>query len=212
MPYFKPTLLLLLGVVVLLAQSTNTIKLPPPQQTGGKPLFETLSLRQSNRTFSSQPLPLNILSTLLWATNGINRPESGKRTAPSARNMQEIDVYVALPEGLYLYEPRTHTLQLIAPRDIRALTGMQPFCAQAALNLIFVADYDRMGNLSEEQKSFYAATDAGFCSQNAYLCCAAVGLNTVVRASINRENLASAMQLRPSQKIVLAQTIGYPAE
>lgn len=195
-----------------MSQGQSTLQLPPPQKTGGKPLLETLALRQSSRSFAPRPLPLNVLSNLLWATNGINRSEAGKRTAPTARNMQEIDVYVALPDGLYLYEARAHVLKLIVPKDLRALTGTQPFCGQAALNLIFVADYERMGNLEEEQKRFYAATDAGFCSQNAYLFCASEGLNTVVRASIDRANLGKAMQLRPAQRIVLAQTVGYPAE
>jgi SagB-type dehydrogenase family enzyme len=204
--------MLLVVASVLLSQEKTIIKLPPPQKTGGKPLMETLALRQSNRSFSSKPLPITTLSNLLWAANGINRLDSGKRTAPSARNMQEIDIYVALPEGLYYYEPKAHALQLVVAQDLRGLTGSQPFCAQAALNLIFVSDYDKMGNLNDEQKSFYSATDAGFVSQNVYLFCASAGLNTVVRASLNRESLAESMGLRPTQKIILAQTVGYPAE
>ncbi len=204
--------MLLVMASVLLSQENTIINLPPPQKTGGKPLMETLALRQSNRSFSSKPLPMATLSNLLWAANGINRLDSGKRTAPSARNMQEIEIYVALPEGLYYYEPKAHALQLVVAQDLRAQTGGQPFCAQAALNLIFVSDYDKMGNLNDEQKSFYSATDAGFVSQNVYLFCASAGLNTVVRASLNRELLAKSMGLRPTQKIILAQTVGYPAE
>lgn len=197
---------------MLLSQETTMIKLPPPQKTGGKPLLEALALRQSNRTFAAKALPITTLSNLLWAANGINRIDSGKRTAPTARNMQEIDIYVALPEGLYFYEPKAHVLQQVVAKDLRGLTGGQPFCALAPLNLIFVSDYSKMGNLNDEQKSFYSATDAGFVSQNVYLFCASEGLNTVVRASINRETLAEAMNLRPTQKIILAQTVGYPAE
>ncbi len=197
---------------LLLAQENNAIKLPAPQITGGLPLMQALAKRQSARSFSAKPLPLQTLSNLLWAANGINRPAAGKHTAPSARNMQEIDIYVALPEGLYLYDAKAHALRLITAQDLRHLTGSQAFCAQAPLNLVFVADYSRMGKSDDEQKKFYSATDCGFISQNVYLFCASEGLNTVVRASIEREPLAKAMQLRPEQKIILAQTVGFATE
>jgi SagB-type dehydrogenase family enzyme len=155
-------------------------------------------------------LPLQELSNLLWAANGINRPESGKRTAPTARNWLEIDVYVALPEGLYLYEARTHVLTPVVTNDLREATGRQPFIKEAPLNLIFVADFAKMKDASEENKNFYSATDTGFISQNVYLYCASQGLATVVRGMVDRPSLSKAMQLRPDQKIILAQTVGYP--
>ncbi|NLW50653.1 MAG: SagB/ThcOx family dehydrogenase [Candidatus Brocadiaceae bacterium] len=193
------------------ATESRVMQLPSPQTTGGRPLMAVLKDRHSSRAFSSRPLPHQVLSDLLWAACGVNRPD-GRRTAPTARNMQQIDVYVALPEGLYLFDPREHALRPVVAEDLRALTGTQAFAATAPLNLIFVADYARMGGGSDESKAFYAATDTGFSSQNVYLYCASEGLATVVRGMVNREALAAAMGLRPQQHIVLAQTVGYPAE
>ena len=150
------------------------------------------------------------LSNLLWAADGINRPESGKRTAPSARNFQEVDVYVALPEALYLYEAKTHSLTPVVAEDLRGMTGTQAFVADAPLNLVYVADLARMGNASEDTKRLYSGTDVGVIVQNVYLYCASQGLATVVRGSVDRAPLAEAMKLRPEQGIVLAQTVGYP--
>lgn len=193
----------------LIAQELKPIELPPPQTEGGKPLMQALKERKSSREFSSRPLPPQVLSNLLWAAFGVNRPD-GRRTAPSARNMQEIDIYVALPEGLYLYDAKAHRLNPVLAEDVRAATGTQAFVAQAPLNLIYVADYARMGDQSEQTKAFYAAADTGFIAQNVYLFCASEGLATVVRALVDREKLAARMKLRPDQRITLAQTVGYP--
>jgi SagB-type dehydrogenase family enzyme len=200
----------IIGLAVGYAQEPKPIQLPPPQTEIGKPLMQALELRQTSRSFDSKKLPLQELSNLLWAANGINRPESGKRTAPTARNWLEIDVYVALPEGLYLYEARTHVLTPVVTNDLREATGRQPFIKEAPLNLIFVADFAKMKDASEENKNFYSATDTGFISQNVYLYCASQGLATVVRGMVDRPSLSKAMQLRPDQKIILAQTVGYP--
>ena len=151
-----------------------------------------------------------MLSNLLWAAFGINRPDTGKRTAPSAMDWQEIDIYVATSEGLYLYEAKGHTLKLIMPDDIRSLTGRQDFVKEAFANLIYVADFSRMGNAPKADKELYSAADTGFISQNVYLYCASERLATVVRGSIDRQALAKAMKLRPDQKIILAQSVGYP--
>lgn len=186
------------------------IVLPQPRTDGGKPLMQALKERKSTRAFSSEPLPMQVLGDLLWAACGVNRPETGHRTAPTARNMQEIDVYVALQQGVYLYDAKTHTLQPVLAKDIRAETGPQPFVKDAPVNLVFVADYAKMGNASEKDKEFYSATDTGFISQNVYLYCASEGLATVVRGMVNRAALAETMKLRPTQKIILAQTVGYP--
>jgi len=200
----------IIGLAVGYAQEPKPIQLPPPQTEIGKPLMQALELRQTSRSFDSKKLPLQELSNLLWAANGINRPESGKRTAPTARNWLEIDVYVALPEGLYLYEARTHVLTPVVTNDLREATGRQPFIKEAPLNLIFAADFAKMKDASEENKNFYSATDTGFISQNVYLYCASQGLATVVRGMVDRPSLSKAMQLRPDQKIILAQTVGYP--
>ena len=200
----------IVGLATGLAQGPKPIQLPPPQTEIGKPLMQVLKLRQTSRSFDSKKLPLQELSNLLWAANGINRPESGKRTAPTAVNWQEIDVYVALPEALYLYEARTHSLTMVVAKDLREATGSQGFVKDAPLNLIFVADFAKMKNASEENKNFYSATDTGYISQNVYLYCASQGLATVVRGMVDRPSLSKAMQLRPDQKIILAQTVGYP--
>ena len=200
----------IVGLATGLAQGPKPIQLPPPQTEIGKPLMQVLKLRQTSRSFDSKKLPLQELSNLLWAANGINRPESGKRTAPTAVNWQEIDVYVALPEALYLYEARTHSLTMVVAKDLREATGSQGFVKDAPLNLIFVADFAKMKNASEENKNLYSGTDTGFISQNVYLYCASQGLATVVRGMVDRPSLSKAMQLRPDQKIILAQTVGYP--
>ncbi|MCE5249691.1 SagB/ThcOx family dehydrogenase [bacterium] len=195
---------------VTVAQELKPIVLPAPQKEGGKPLMQALNERQTIREYSSESLPPQVLSNLLWAAFGINRPESGKRTAPSAMNWQEIDIYVASAEGLYLYDPKAHSLNPVVAGDIRAQTGRQPFVTEAALNLIYVADFSRTGNAAQEQCDFYSACDTGFISQNIYLFCASEGLATVVRGGLDRTALAEAMKLREDQKIILAQTVGYP--
>jgi SagB-type dehydrogenase family enzyme len=190
-------------------QELKAIELPKPQTDGGKPLMAVLKDRKSSREFSSEKLPLQVLSNMLWAANGINRPD-GKRTAPTARNMQEIDVYVAMAEGLYLYDAKTHTLVGVLAGDIREATGKQPFVKDAPVNLVFVADFTKMGDMPSDQKDFYAATDTGYVSQNVYLYCASEGLATVVRGMVDRSACQAAMKLRSDQKIILAQTVGYP--
>ena len=200
----------LLGVAPASAQEPQAIQLPPPQTEIGRPLMQALMLRQSTRSFATRPLERQELSNLLWAADGINRPASGGRTAPSARGWHEIDVYVALPEALYRYDPPTHTLQPAVAGDLRPLTGVQAFVAAAPLDLVYVADRSRQGNASDEDKERYNFANAGVIAQNVYLYCASQGLVTVVRALIDRPALAEAMALRPEQHIILAQTVGYP--
>ena len=205
-------LVVLLGASLPAAGESKDVQLPKPQMEGGKPLMEVLKARSTTREFSTQKLAPQVLSNMLWAAFGINRPESGKRTAPSAVNWQEIDVYVALEEGLYLYDAQGNALKLVLAEDIRAATGLQPFVGGAPLNLVYVADYSRMGKGSVGDKDFYSATDTGFISQNVYLFCASEGLATVVRGWVDRDALAKKMGLREDQKIILAQTVGYPGQ
>jgi len=186
------------------------VKLPPPNLNSGKSLMQSLQVRKSSRDFSAKKLPVEVLSNLLWAAFGVNRPDSGRRTAPSAVNWQEIDIYVAMADGLYLYNAKDHVLKPVIKEDIRGLTGKQAFVKEAPVNLIYVANYSRMGGGYAEEKSFYSAADTGFIAQNVYLYCASEGLATVVRGLIDRDVLAKAMQLRDNQKIVLSQTVGYP--
>jgi len=192
------------------AEELKAISLIKPQMDTGRLLIHVLKDRKSSREFSNRKLPIRVLSNLLWAACGINRPDSGKRTAPSAKNWQEIDVYVATEKGLYVYDSQKHRLNPVLAGDIRALTGSQQFVREAPVNLIYVADYGRMGNAANDRKDFYSALDTGFISQNVYLYCASEGLATVARGGIDRENLAKAMKLRPDQRIILAQTVGYP--
>ncbi|MCM8759679.1 MAG: nitroreductase family protein [Candidatus Omnitrophica bacterium] len=206
------TIVFLSIVIVAFAQEnqTQSIPLPKPQITGGKPLMEALSLRKSTREFSEKEIPLQVLSNLLWAANGINRPESGKRTAPSASNWQEIDIYVATPKAVYLYDAKANSLKIVKEGDLRADFGRQAFVKTAPVVLAYVADYSKMGRAAQTDKDFYSATDTGFISQNVYLFCASEGLNTVVLGIVDRTNLSSKLGLKPEQKIILTQPVGYP--
>jgi SagB-type dehydrogenase family enzyme len=193
-------------VLATLVRAQN-IQLSAPQKTGGMPLMEALNARQTQRTFSTKPLSEQQLADLLWAAFGINR-DNGKRTAPSARNMQEISLYAALPSGLYLYDAQKNVLTQLSKEDLRAKTGKQPFVTVAPVCLIYVADYDRMKNESE----FYSAVDTGYISQNVYFFCASEGLHTVVLGSVDKAALQAAMKLNPAQHIVLTQPVGFPPE
>jgi SagB-type dehydrogenase family enzyme len=191
------------------AQELSPIPLPPPQTSGGRPLMQVLKDRHSSREFSTQKLSPQVLSNLLWAAFGVNRPD-GKRTAPSAMNWQEIDIYVATQEGLYLYDAKGNALKPVLAQDVRGATGQQPFVKEAPLNLVYVADLAKAGRASSEDQTLYTAADTGFVAQNVYLFCASEGLAVVVRGSVDRTALASLIKLRPDQKIILAQTVGYP--
>jgi SagB-type dehydrogenase family enzyme len=202
-----PLVLLCAGVI---AQELKPIPLPSPDTSGGIPLMQALKERQSTREYLTDSIPMPVLSNLLWAACGVNRAEEGKRTAPSARNWQEIEIYTVTAQGVSLYNPIGHTLTPTLTGDHRAATGMQEFVSVAPLNLLFVADYTKMGDSPDDQKSFYSAADAAFISQNIYLFCASEGLGTVVRGSVDREAISKLLKLRPEQHVVLAQTVGYP--
>jgi nitroreductase len=201
---------LLAGCALAWADELKPIQLPKPQTDGGKPLMQALKDRKSSREFSTEKLPPQVLANLLWAACGVNRPD-GHRTAPSAMNWQEIDVYVATADGLYLYDYKGNTLQPVLAQDIRAQTTRgQGFVTNAPVNLVYVADGAKMKGGTDEDKVLYSAAGAGFISQNVYLFCASEGLATVVRGYVDRPTLSKAMNLRPNQKIILAQTVGYP--
>ncbi len=182
----------------------NTIVLPAAVKTGGMPLMETLDIRQSTRSFSKKKLSEQDLSNILWTAWGYNRNEQKKRTAPSSMNKQEISVYCALEEGLYLYNAKAHHLELILDQDVRSHTGKQPFIASAPLNLIYVADSKKQSSLNTSH------TNVGFISQNVSLYCASENLATVVRAWYNETKLHKIIKLQKHQNIILCQTVGYP--
>jgi SagB-type dehydrogenase family enzyme len=204
--------ILLLCPAYALSEDLKTITLIKPQMDSSRMLMQVLKDRKSTRTFSPKKLPIRVLSNILWAACGVNRPQTHGRTAPSAGNWQEIDVYVATADGLYLYDAMTHRLKMLHRQDVRSLTGSQPYVKEAPVNLIYVADLSKMGNATPDEKDFYSATDAGFIGQNVYLYCASEGLATVVRGTIDRDVLGKAMKLRDDQRIILAQTIGYPRQ
>ncbi|WP_258076636.1 SagB/ThcOx family dehydrogenase [Methylobacter tundripaludum] len=187
------------------------MKLPQPRLETGMPLMQALQGRKSTREFSAEKLPEQVLSDLLWAAFGVNRPETGGRTAPSTSNWQDIDIYIASADGLYLFDAKNHALNMIQAKDIRALTGTQDFVGSAPINLIYVSDFTRMdSDTGAEDKKIAAAIDTGFIAQNVYLYSASMGLATVVRGSIDDEALAKAMSLKSTQWIVAAQSVGYP--
>lgn len=183
--------------------------LPPPNLAGGRLLVQALADRRTTRDFKPDSLADQHLSDLLWAAFGINRPAEGRRTAPSAKNAQEIDVYVALAGGLYLYEARPHRLKHQSGADLRSLTSGQDFARVAPVALVLVADFGRFPDTTEEQARLYAAFDAGAIAQNVSLYCASVGLGTVVH-ELNREPLARALNLGKGQHIIMAQAVGWP--
>jgi nitroreductase len=182
--------------------------LPAPTQSGGMPLMSALSRRQSLREFAPEPLPEQVLSDLLWAAGGINRPDVDGRTAPSAMNAQEVLLYVAMPQGLFLYEPQPHALRLVVASDVRRVTGNQDFVDSAPLDIVFVADHARMKLVPAARREAYAHAAAGAMAQNVYLYCASEGLATVIRAWFDRDALARAMGLQADHQLLLSQTVG----
>jgi nitroreductase len=200
---------ILASTSVLTAQTAKTKKLPPPRASGGKPLIDALKLRRSIREYADRPLPPQVLSDLLWAAFGINRP-SGDRTAPYWRHVMVIDVYAAMEDGVWLYEPKTHALLPHLPDDIRPATGLQDFVGTAPLNLVYVAHGERMQDISAEERRLYASVDTGFIGQNVYLFCASEGLATVFRGAVDYDKLGHTMKPGEGQFVTFAQTVGYP--
>lgn len=186
----------------------STVKLPPPDTAGGMPLMQALKERHSSRSFSDKPIHPQVMANLLWAAFGVNRPD-GRRTAPSAMNWQEIDIYLATDGGLFLYDAAAHSIKVISHEDIRAKTGTQGFVKTAPVNLVYVADMSRVRRAEDDNRMLWVGADCGFIAQNVYLFCASAGLACVVRGSIDKPALAKAMDLRPDQKIILSQTVGY---
>jgi len=192
-----------------LGDAAATLALPPPDRAGGLPLMAALAARRSSRAFAPQALDPQQLSDLLWAAWGRNRDDGG-RTAPSALNAQEIDLYVALPEGAYRYDAKAHALQRVVAHDLRRVTGYQDFVDDAPLDLVLVADHTRMGLVPVAQRESYASVAAGAIAQNVYLWCASAGLATVIRAWIDRQAIADALGLPHDHQVLLSQTVGLP--
>jgi len=177
------------------------IQLPSPNKTGGKPLMDAINERQSNRDFSDKELSVQTLSDLLWAAYGFNRET--KRTVPSSQDRQEMDIYVFLKSGVYLYDAKNQQLILKVAGNNHAKTGKQPFVEVAPVNLVYVANLDKASNRDA------ALTDCGFIGQNVYLFCASEGLISVVRGSVDKDSVHSLLGLSDNQEALLAQTVGY---
>lgn len=202
---------LLSGAVM--GQAPQDIKLNAPDMERGLTIMKAFEKRASATSFSSKELSLQDLSDLLWASNGINRPESGKRTAPTAVNAQDVDIYVLLKSGAYLYDAKTHTLKGIAAGDNRKLVSeRQTNFAHAPAMLVLVSEISRFRGDDNARKLSWAAMDAGIVSQNISLFCAGAGLVTRPRASMDTEGLKKLLNLNANQYPLLNNPVGYPNE
>jgi SagB-type dehydrogenase family enzyme len=200
----------LLVVGCIHAQDLKVIKLSAPAKVGGEPLMKVFNNRKSDRTFAPDKLKLQDLSTLLWAANGINR-EDGKRTAPSAINAQDVDVYVIMEEGAYLYDAKEHALQPVAAGDYReAVAGGQDFVKAAPVSLVLVSDLSRLSKNINEGTKLMGAVDVGIVCQNINIACAGMGLATVPRASMNQETLKTVLKLTDNHLLLMNNPVGYP--
>ena len=203
-------LLLCLFVSVATFAADKVIRLPKPNLNRNSEVVEAFANRHSTREYAAKALTLTDLSDLLWAANGINRPEEGKRTAPSAMNKQDVDVYVVLPEGTYLYDAKAHQLNLVAEGDHRgAVAGGQAFVKSAPVSLLLVSDLSRLGDAKNTHTQLMGAVDAGIVSQNISIFCSAAKLATVPRASMDTAKLKSVLKLTDTQLPLMNHPVGY---
>lgn len=208
------SLFVFVSVGSAIAQEAEVIKLPAPQMDGGMPLMKALKLRQSTRGNYGPDTPLSIqtISNLLWAADGVNRKD-GKRTAPSAVDWKNIDIYITTADGLYLYDAPKHELKVLGHEDVRAVAGQQDFVKIAPLNLIYVADYAKAkfpgGDGVAPTAETWSFAGTGFIAQNVYLFCASENLACIVRAMADPAAIAKTLNLRPDQKFMLAQTVAH---
>jgi len=189
--------------------TAQDIQLPEPDKSAKMTLMEALQQRASSREFSDKEVSDAVLSQVLWAACGINRPGEKKITAPSAINAQDILVYVARKDGAYLYQPETNTLKMVCDEDVRKMVaGQQEFAATAPVSLILVSDKTKFGDRSSGA-DLMGNIDSGYVSENICLVCTALGLKTVPRMSMDKEALAKALKLTDSQVLLLNNPIGW---
>ncbi|MCD7975905.1 MAG: SagB/ThcOx family dehydrogenase [Tannerellaceae bacterium] len=192
------------------AQDLSTIKLKSPDITRGTGVMKALSDRQSVREYSDKMLSDQDLADLLWAANGINRPD-GKRTAPSAMNKQDVDVYVFMKQGVYLYDHTQHALKPVAKGDYRgAVAAGQDFVKEAPVSLVLVTDLSRFGSEIKEHTKLMGAVDVGIVNQNINLACVVLGLVTVPRATMDQKVLRELLKLNENQLLLMNNPVGYP--
>ncbi len=202
-------ILSILFVVSNFLMAQELIKLPAPQKIGGMPLMQALNERSSSRDFIDKDLTEQQLSNLLWAAFGINREDIKKRTAPTSRNNQDIEIYLTTKNGLFLYKAEEHALEKKSDKDFREVSGKQDFVKVAPLNLIYVSNLNKLGNSPLEVKRITAATHCGFIGQNVYLYCASEGLISVFRAWIDKDKIAEVLKLPEGFEVIYSQTVGY---
>jgi nitroreductase len=227
--------LLLITAGWVQAQELKPIKLMDPDKKGGMPLMEALSLRASVRSWSDKEISRKDLSNLLWAADGINRPD-GKRTAASAADARDIDVYVFMKEGIYLYNAADHVLNPVISGDYRNKTGMPEWIQSAAappgeaaprgasgpprnqdtnadILILLVSDIARIPLApNDEVKLRWAAMDAAIVYQNIALFCASAGLSARPRALLSEEQIRGFLKLTKTQYPMLNIPVGYAAE
>ena len=196
------------GIPVLAKGPAKEIKLLQPDYLKGKPVLQTIKDRHSSREFADRQLDIQTLSELLWAAGGINR-EDGRRTFPTAMNAQEIDIYVFMKDGVYLYVPQENKLVLVLSGDKRTATGNQAFVADAALNIVYVSDLEKIRGSDDNWKMLMTAVNIGHSSENVYLYCASADLACVVRAFIDGPAVANLLKLKDSQRIIIGLSVGY---
>jgi hypothetical protein len=210
------------GTGAAFAQDLKPIILPKPETDGGMSVLAALQLRKTSRNISSKELPLQTLSNLLWAAFGVNRKAAAfnkpGRTAPSASNSQEIDLYVALPKGVYIYDAVLHRLTPVAAGDFRSRAGRRG-AEVAPVNIFYIVDRskydlgpgqpDRSIGDPEVQKSYYY-TDTGFIAQNVYLFAASQGLAAWFH-NCDKQNTIEEFKLRTEESVLFAQSVGYPS-
>ena len=201
----------MLGAAVALSVAAQDIKLVEPVREGGATLMQALAERRSSREYSSRELAPETLSSLLWAADGVNRPD-GRRTAPTGLNVQDIDVYVMLSSGVYRYDARTHALQLVNAGDHRKVAGRQDYPQKAPVNLFYVQNLDKAMKADAANTARHGGIHTGAVMQNVYLFCAKERLACVARDYVDRDAVAKVLKLGANQRIILSQTVGYPAK
>ena len=209
--------MILLSMLALMSTSClaqNSIVLPKPSMDNKVTLMQALQSRHSAREYADKQIPDDVLSSVLWAACGINRPSEGKITAPSAINAQDIQVYVVRKDGTYLYQPKDNSLQKVSSKDLRAaVAGRQNFASSAPVSLVLVSNHNKFPQqIPNEAKVRMGVVDAGYVSENICLACSALGLNTVPRMTMDIETLKKELSLDDNYDLVLNSQIGYPKE
>lgn len=190
----------LVAAGMLLSQNAAALEkqaLPRPRTDGGMPLMQALMARKSARSFADRPIEPQVMADMLWAAFGVNRPD-GKRTAPTAMNKQDMDVYVLNKDGVFLYDAAENALIPVSDKDLRSINA-QPFAKKAPVTLLYVAKDGK-----------FAGMHAGSLYQNVGLFCASAGLNNVVRGGKDNEEMTKALNLSDDKRVIVSQVVGYP--